>query len=95
VTPVFDVLSHTPTEEAIQNAMPVLDRFVMLMYDRDSECHDVNEGRKDLFTRKGRAIDAIPLTKDALHQHAKRYALQAGHCWGQTLHSIACYAQPG
>ena len=42
------------------------------MYDRTSTCTMVNAARKDLFTRKGRDIESIPPTADALLQHAKR-----------------------
>lgn len=45
----------------------------------------VNAARKDLFTRKGRDIESIPPTADALLQHAKRATFQAGHCWGKCL----------
>ena len=45
----------------------------------------VNDARRDLFTRKGRDVEAIPPTSDALRQHAKRSTYQAGHCWGNSL----------
>ncbi|KAH3693593.1 hypothetical protein DPMN_081028 [Dreissena polymorpha] len=38
-----------------------------------------------MFTRKGRAIDNIPLSSAALHQHIKRAAYQAGFCWRHSL----------
>lgn len=43
----------------------------------------VDEARKQLFTRKSRRFDSIPPTRDALLQHVKRTAYQAGHIWGQ------------
>ena len=45
----------------------------------------VNQGCKQLFNQKGRAIDGLPPTQAALIQHTKRTAYQAGHCWGQNL----------
>ena len=54
------------------------------MYDRTSTDTDVDEARRHLFTQKSRALEAIPPTKDALLQHIKRTANQAGHCWRQT-----------
>ena len=51
------------------------------MYDRTSTYIRVNDARRDLFTRKGRDIEAIPPTSDALRQHAKRSTYQAGYCW--------------
>ena len=55
------------------------------MYDRTSTCMKVNDARKDLFTHKGREIEAIPPTSDALRQHARRSTYQAGHCWDNSL----------
>jgi len=55
-----------------------LERFVILLYDKTSECTYVNEARKVLFT-KGRQIDRIPPTKAALKEHVKRATYQAGH----------------
>ena len=36
-----------------------------------------------LFTQKGREIENIPPTKDALAQHVLRVGYEAGHVWGQ------------
>ena len=50
--------------------------------------HDVTaafQALRNLFARKGRDIEAIPPTSDALHQHAKRSTYQAGYCWGNSL----------
>ena len=59
----------------------------MLLYDRtgDKEHVNVNEARKELFTCKGRAIDALSPTQVALIQHIKRVVYQAGHCWSQAM----------
>ena len=48
------------------------------VYDRTNIHEHVNEARKHLFTRNGRSIDALPLTREALIQHTKRAAYQAG-----------------
>ena len=63
----------------------IIERFVVLLYDRTSGETEVNVCRKNLFTSKGRAIDNIPPTQGALLQHTKRAAFQAGHIWGQSL----------
>ncbi|XP_076078833.1 uncharacterized protein LOC143048849 [Mytilus galloprovincialis] len=60
-------------------------KFVVLMYDRTSECLGVDAARKDLFMRKGRSIENMSPSSAALHQHIKRAAYQAGFCWGQAL----------
>jgi hypothetical protein len=85
VTPAFSALSEVPTEESIQNVLPLLEHFVVLMYDRTSTSTALDDARKELFSRKGRSIDLIPPTSAAFLQHAKRSAYQAGHIWGQTL----------
>ena len=65
--------------------MPIIERFVIIMYDRTNSCNRVDDARRELFTQKGRSIEMIPPTYAALYQHAKRAAYQAGHCWGQAL----------
>ncbi len=65
--------------------LSILERYVVLLYDRGSNKDTVYMARKDLFTRKGREIEHIPPSQAALLQHTKRAAYQAGHIWGQTL----------
>ena len=81
VTQAFISLTMTP--ETIHALMPELERFVILLYDITSTKEKVNEGRKELFTQKGRAMEGLPPTEAALTQHTKRAAYQAGHIWGQ------------
>ena len=74
-----------PTVQDVIDAMPTLERFVVLMYDRTSNCLDVNSCRRELFVKKGRPMDALPPTSAALFQHSLRAAYQAGHVWKQAL----------
>ncbi|CAC5382291.1 unnamed protein product [Mytilus coruscus] len=85
VTEDFKVLSDKPNEDCVNESALNIERFVVLMYDRTSECLSVDAARKDLFRRKGRSIENIPPSSAALHQHIKRAAYQAGFCWGQAL----------
>lgn len=62
----------------------LLERFVVLMYDRTSDIMEVNEARKQLFTQKSRALENIPPTKAALEQHIKRATYQA-NVWSKAL----------
>ena len=80
VTAAFQALSNAPTVDVVDEVMPILERYVTIMYDRTSTCMKVNGARRDLFTRA-----AFPPTSDALCQHAKRSTYQAGHCWGNSL----------
>lgn len=65
--------------------MQVLERFVVLMYDRSSASMTVNEARLDLFAKKQMSYELIPPTKGALKEHVKRAAFQAGLIWGQSI----------
>lgn len=66
VTLVFKALGHVPLAQDMQKLMPVLEWFVVFKYDRGSTCMSVNEEPKDLFTYKGRSIELIHPTADAL-----------------------------
>ena len=56
-----------------------LERYVILIYDRASTLQNVNECCKALFSKKGRSIDALPPSRDALIQHSRRALLQGGY----------------
>ena len=45
----------------VLDALPVLERFVVLMYDRTSQCQRVSDARKVLFAQKGRTLENISL----------------------------------
>ena len=81
----FGALSATPNSTTIDECIAPLQRFVVLLYDRTSSQEHVNDARKQLFTQNCRTIDALPPTRAALIQHAKRAAYQAGYCWGQMM----------
>ena len=86
-TPVFSKLSqHPPTIE--DDDMKILEKFVVLMYDRSSTADGVDEARLDLFARKQRPYEAIPPTRAALIQHTKCAAYQAGCVW--TIVKVYC-----
>ena len=83
VTPAFCALAAKPSPQTIQEWLGLLERFVILLYDRSSSQECVNQARKQLFTQKGRAIENLPPTHAALTEHIKRAAYQAGYCWAQ------------
>ncbi len=82
VTSAFNELLGMPTEVSEESFL--LERFVVLMYDRTSESMEVNDARKQLFSQKSRTLDNIPPTEAALKQHIKRTCYQA-NCWNQAL----------
>ena len=80
MTAAFQALSNTPAVDVVDEVMPILERYVTMMYDRTSTYMKANDARGDVFTRKGRDIEAISPNSDALRQHAKRSTYQAGYC---------------
>ena len=75
--------------EDVCEQLPTLERYVIITHDRSNTCKEVNEARRDLFTRKGIDIEGIPPMADALRLHTKRCAYQAGHC----CHPIPSHVQ--
>lgn len=84
VTEVFQSLSAAPTISAVSDAIPVLQCFMVLMYDRTSSYTTVNAARKDLFTRKGRNIESIPPTAESTTAH-KESSIPGWSLLGQVL----------
>ena len=52
VTPAFATLSNNPNTEAVYETLPLLERFVVLMYGRTSNCVSAIEARLDLFPQE-------------------------------------------
>lgn len=48
------------------------------MYDKTSSLEHVDEARKEIFCQKGKTMERLPPTQDALLQHLKRVAYLAG-----------------
>lgn len=84
VTDAFLLLADAPSSIP-DNTFDLLEKFVVLMYDRTCGLSKVNEARQHLFARRSRALENIPPTQAALKQHALRAAYQGGHVWGQVL----------
>ena len=81
-TDTFLALSQCPTHFPA-DVMIILERFVVLKYDRSIDQHKVNDARQYLFARKFSALENIPPTQSSLKQHALRVAYQWGHVWGK------------
>ena len=80
VTKVFCALPMNP--ENIHTEMPVLERFVVLLYHKTNSKLEVNESLFELFSAMNRQIDNIPPTAASLVEHTKRAVLQA-NIWHQ------------
>ena len=59
INDVFAKLSEEPSDEVIRQTLPIIERFVILLYHRSSNCDSVNKCRRELFC-KGRALDNLP-----------------------------------
>ena len=94
---IFTKLSQCPSK--IEGSdLQILEKYVVLMYDRSSSVVLVNEARLALFSRKQRSYDLIPPTQGALKEHAKRAAYEAGHIWSQAIvrhHESQCPSKWG
>ena len=65
--------------------MAVIERFVVLLYDKMSTVVEVNLARKDLFSKKSRSLENIPPTRTALEQHTMHAVFQPDFIWSQEL----------
>ncbi len=89
-------LSNNPPQDRIPDqCMCLVERFVVVMYDRASEAEKVNAARQQLFSKGSRALENIPPTQAALTQHTRRAIYQAVHCWGQALVAMPELPDPG
>ena len=63
----------------------MIERYIVLLYDRTSQESSVDVSQKVMFAQKGRELARIPPTKDALEQHLKRSIFQASFIWHKSL----------
>lgn len=94
MTPRFLALSTGPAQITDED-VAVLERFTIPLYDRTSCMMNIDEARQQLFTTKGRAMDAIPPTRATLVQHIERTVYQGGHCWGKMFQVVVDMPSPG
>jgi hypothetical protein len=62
---------HTVSDNIGESTLSTLERFVVLLYDRTSDCLKLDVARKQMFTKKCRTLEALPPTSDAFAQHVK------------------------
>lgn len=58
---------------------------MVLLFDCTSTDDYVKQAWKQLFIKKGRAIDGPPPTQASFIQHIKLASYQTGHCWAQIM----------
>ena len=83
MTDALLMLQEAPIEVP-ENAITIIERFVVLLFDKTSTCTKVDNARKKLFPRKS-LLERIPPTQAALMQHIRRAVYQGGHIWGNML----------
>ena len=76
--------------DSLDSNMKMIKRFIIILYDRTSSEDEVNAARKVMFANKGRELDKIPPTRDALVQHSRRAILQASFVWHDMLKLQFC-----
>lgn len=84
LTPVLARLS-VPLPMLDDASMAIIERFVILLYDKTSVHSLVNISRQHLFATKTQNIESIPPSQAALHQHLLRALFQGAIVWGQAL----------
>jgi hypothetical protein len=83
LTDALLALSEPPCDPS--TIFAIIERFIIIMYDRTSDISCINAARNDMFCAQGRVLDKIPPTKGALEQHVNRAIYQGGYIWGQML----------
>lgn len=94
LTDALQSIAFCPPKETMETVLHVIERFVVLLYDRTSICTRVNDCRMELFAKKGRLPEGIPPTLDALKLHIQRAVYQASYCWAQSLSKDAMLPDP-
>ena len=78
------LLSSSFTPHSIpEKTMNIIERFVILMYDKTSRWTDIDKARRKIFAKRLKA-EQIPPT-DALEQHLRRAVYQGDYVWAQAL----------
>lgn len=79
ITDTFSMLASVP-EEIPEQAMALIERFVVLLYSRTSSQTTMIKARQELFSKGNLTLENV-----ALLQHTRRAAYQAGYIWGNAL----------
>ena len=93
ITPVFEKLSNRPSLSDVEESLPIIERFTVLLYNKTSNCLTTNECRKDLFC-KGRSINSIPPTSAALLKQVMRACFIAGYSWYESINPYQILPSP-
>ena len=81
ITSTFAKMSTYPLSISEEDEK-MIEKFIVLLYDRSTTSFKVDKTRKKLFSQKNSLFDNIPPTSAALKQHVRRAAFQASIIWG-------------
>ena len=84
LTKALATVFENPDNHDNDEVLEVIEKFVILVYERTSDLSEVNEARRRMFAHKS-SLENIPPTKAALIQHWKRSVYQGK---GTTHHSL-------
>ena len=85
VTTAFNIISSPILVTHVSEELfSLLERFVILCYNRTSQNVSIDTERMELFRDKKRQMCNIPPSNGALPQKEIRSLLQAGWDWGQS-----------
>ena len=95
VTETFSHLARHPFEvlNVESHHFNKLERLIVVLYDKASASHSVNETRKELFCQRNTSMDRLPPTQNALLQHIRRAVYQAG-VWTTSIHTLQVVPSP-
>lgn len=97
ITEIFLKLVQSPDLTVVEECLPAIERFVILLYDSTGSANNVNTARKQLFCKKKNVavtMHDIPPTQDALRQHLLRAVYQGGFVWAQALVPMQTLPEP-
>ena len=77
-----------------KNNIEMLEKFIILLYDKSSSTKTVGGAKKLLFIHKIIHCEPLPPTSAALMQHVWRAVYQASIVWGQALEQQPEYLSP-
>ena len=77
------LLSFTP-HSIPEETMKIIERFIILMYEKTCRCIDIDKARRKKFAKRLKAEQIRP-SFDALEEHLRRAMYQSGHVWAQAL----------
>ena len=79
VTSAFSSIAlHPFTEVNVPERFQLLEQFTVILYDKTNNLQSVDEATRVFFCQKGKTMERLPPTQNALLQHSKRVAYQAG-----------------